>query len=517
MNDAPNTVPGSSRRTRPAAPRVRFIARTVVPLALLGGAALLLVATGIDAWRPTPEVRVAPVVMLASAASGGDLSADALQAPGWIEPAPHAHQVRALRDGIVEKVAALEGARVETGEVLATLLRPAETLALEEAEAALRAAEAEAEGARRAASTAQQVFELAIEPERRLAAAKAALDEAEAMLARLDAEIREAELVAAETRDEAEQKRRLAASGGASEGEVRRLSLRAEALAARVEALRHDGAARRAKRDAAVADHAAATAARRLLLDERRLRDEAQSLLAHAEAELSAARARRALAAFAVEASEVRAPCDGVVLVRNAAPGAHAALDGAALFELYDPQSLQVRCDVPLRDAARLAIGLAAEVRVDALPDRTFAGTLERIVPLGDLQKNTVQCKIRIADPHEALRPDMLARVRIAAGGATRGVPGGERVAVPIEALRERSDRRAEVLVVMPDGTASRTERRSLELADERGGGWIEVVSGLAAGDRVVLDPAVREAMRVRPIERPHADAPDPAAEGATP
>jgi multidrug efflux pump subunit AcrA (membrane-fusion protein) len=60
----------------------------------------------------------------------------------------------------------------------------------------------------------------------------------------------------------------------------------------------------------------------------------------------------------------------------------------------------------------------------------------------------------------------------------------------------------------VPDAGATRTVSREIALGPARDNGWIEVVSGLAAGDRVVLDDAVPEHHRISPVETPKEEAP---------
>ena len=269
--------------------------------------------------------------------------------------------------------------------------------------------------------------------------------------------------------------------------------------------LESERAARDGRVVAAKGDLQAARTARAELVVETRARDEAAAARDAAMAARDAARATRDEAKLALDRSEVRAPRAGIVMRRAAAPGARVGGDSPALLSLYDPASLQVRCDVPLKEAARLAIGLDAEIRVDAIPDRVFRGRVTRIVPESDLQKNTVQCKVEIDAPDAALRPDMLARVRILTEGAASSA---EAVAVPVEALRARDGARARVVVAVPDAGAARTEPREITLGDERANGWIEVAEGLAAGDRVVVDASIADRTRIAPVETPKSEAP---------
>lgn len=110
----------------------------------------------------------------------------------------------------------------------------------------------------------------------------------------------------------------------------------------------------------------------------------------------------------------IKAPTTGTIMRLQAAPGTMLSgdmIDGMNIAQMYQPELLQVRVDVPLAEAARVRPGLAAEIRVEALPDRRFRGELINIVPQFDLQKNVLPVKVRVYDPDEALRPEMIARV----------------------------------------------------------------------------------------------------------
>ena len=498
-------MPSSTPR---AANPARILARVVVPAAILIGAAVVIGITSIRAFEHAPQVGVTPVAVVASQTAAIPAESG-IQAAGWIEPAPFAVEIRALREGIVEEVRVLEGATVAAGEVLATLESAQQKLAIARATAELRVAEADVEARAAMAKAAETLFERATEPERRIQVAEATLAEASAMAARLEAEIEEARLAAREARDEFERKSSLAESGAFSPGEARRLGLRADALAARLKAVELERPAREARRAAAEAECRAARTARESLIAERATRDEARAELAHAAATRDLQAAVLAEATLALARSEIRATRAGVILTRTAVPGSRTGGEEPPLFTLYDPAELQVRCDVPIKDAARLAVGLAAEIRSDALPNTVFAGTVVRIVPQGDIQKNTVQCKVRIDRPDPALRPDMLVRVRIAPSAAD-GKPSAEAIAVPLDALRARAadGAEAEVLVAIPEGALARTELRRIALGAPREGGWIEVRDGLAAGDRVVLDAGIAPDTRIDPVEHLKGDAP---------
>jgi hypothetical protein len=85
----------------------------------------------------------------------------------------------------------------------------------------------------------------------------------------------------------------------------------------------------------------------------------------------------------------------------------------AAVAQLFDPNNLQVRTDVPLADAGKLRVGQQALVQFDSLPGQTVRGRVLRLVQQADIAKNTLQAKVLLENPPLGLVPDMLARVRI--------------------------------------------------------------------------------------------------------
>jgi len=211
----------------------------------------------------------------------------------------------------------------------------------------------------------------------------------------------------------------------------------------------------------------------------------------------------------------VRAPADGVVMARLASPGMVAGdmREGAPLMELYDPASLQVRADVPLSDAGLIAIGQPAEVQVDVLPNRVFAGRVVRVVHQADIAKNTLQAKVLLLEPAPELRPEMLARVRILVGETTaKMVPGTagtagtatrarQSVWMPEQAIHREGDAvRAVVVASLRDGVGV-ADVRDLRLSGAAVDGWVEVLDGLRAGDLLVTvdsgTPAPGQRVRV--------------------
>jgi multidrug efflux pump subunit AcrA (membrane-fusion protein) len=163
-----------------------------------------------------------------------------------------------------------------------------------------------------------------------------------------------------------------------------------------------------------------------------------------------------------------------------------------------------VRVDVPLADASHVRVGQVCEVVVEVLPDRVFRGEVLRLTNEADVQKNTLQAKVRVIDPIPILRPEMLTRVKFLPGitGPARGTTGsdepmkGERVRVPLSALEE-IDGTARVWLVV-DRRGDRGVLRAAPVrAIERSDGWVSVAGEIAPGALVALEPG-----RFRPGQR---------------
>lgn len=518
------------------------IAAPALVVAVTG--AMLLISAG-GALRPSTPVQVRQVIFdrgeterspsPGTQAQPPRRAAEAVQAPGWIEPLPYTIACSALTDGVVAEVLALEGERVELGQVVARLVG-------DDAEIEARLAAAEmvaAVGALRAAEAvreaAQADWDAPIERHRATATWDAQARETQAELAQLPALIDAETALLEQIRAQLEWARQALEAGGANQVEVVTLQKRAEAQAATLEATRARAAILEARLDRQHAELGAAERAAMLRIPERAALDIALAGVERARAESDAARARHDAAALRVRRVEVRAPISGVVLRRLVAPGDKVMLGmddprSAHVVHLYDPSSLQVRVDVPLSEAAAVFEGQHCEITAEILPDVVFRGLVIRIAHEADIQKNTLQIKVRIIDPDALLRPEMLARVRFLPGISQRGTPdirsgggggdphAGQTVLVPAEALDETGpevlvwvvrDRRSGRGVAQPERIALLGGQTPADLGAE----WRRVAGNLNPGDLLVAGPTgLRPGQAVRVVREDL-----PAREGARP
>jgi RND family efflux transporter MFP subunit len=220
--------------------------------------------------------------------------------------------------------------------------------------------------------------------------------------------------------------------------------------------------------------------------------DKARAAVESQKAALASARANRQAAAVAVEQTLIRAPFDAIVLTKNAdvgdniTPFSSAAGAKGAVITVADMDTLEVEADVAESSIGKIRLQQPCEVQLDALPETRLAGAVSRIVPTVDRSKATVLVKVRFVDKDPRVLPDMSAKVafleRAPAADEKQPVP-----AVQARAVVER-DGRKQVFAIR-DGRAQR-----LEVSTGRKLGELLEVRGVAAGERVVLDPG--EAIR---------------------
>jgi len=198
------------------------------------------------------------------------------------------------------------------------------------------------------------------------------------------------------------------------------------------------------------------------------------------EAQANANRLEQSLSEAQTELSytEIRAPVSGLVIDRLAEPG-EVASAGRPLLRIYDPSTLRV--EVPVREslAVRLRVGDALSVEVPSLSEK-LEGRIEEIVPFAEPGARTLLVKVWLPqDPR--LYAGLFARVAIPVG--TRA-----RLLVPEAAIEKVGQ--LDFVTVIDD--AKRLERRLVTLGEYRESGRIEVLSGLAEGERVIYSPAAK-------------------------
>jgi multidrug efflux pump subunit AcrA (membrane-fusion protein) len=232
----------------------------------------------------------------------------------------------------------------------------------------------------------------------------------------------------------------------------------------------------RSLRDLEVARAKADSVRSRLALVENRALPED---LALANARVLQAKAARDEAAALLSYATIAAPIDGVIAQVTTQEGetVSAGLNAPTFVTLIDLDRLEVAAYVDEVDVGRVRPGQKATFTVDAFPDAEFTGALTAVYPRAVIQSNVVNyiTTIAIEDSQGRLKPDMTATVTIALDERV------DVVTVPDKALRRERGK----TVVRVDDVAGPTMREVK--VGLRGGGFVEILSGVADGERVVL------------------------------
>ncbi len=201
-----------------------------------------------------------------------------------------------------------------------------------------------------------------------------------------------------------------------------------------------------------------------------------------AVASARAARAGAAAASAQLAQMAVRAGISGAVLKREVEPG-DLATPGKALLELGDPTRVRVTATVDERDIPRVHVGQLALLSSDALPGQLMRGHVREITPGGDPDQRSF--RVRIALDHAGDLPlGLTLEVNIVTRQRSRAL------LVPAAAIVEGHVWRI---------VAGRAKLRAAVIGIA-GSEKVEVVSGLAEGDRVIVSPPddLKDNTRVR-------------------
>ena len=194
-----------------------------------------------------------------------------------------------------------------------------------------------------------------------------------------------------------------------------------------------------------------------------------------AKADFEAAQAVRGQAGVGVGHASVTAPISGVVAQRLIELGEMAA-PGRQLLTIYDPNGLRVTASVPQYKLPQMRAVKQARVEFPELGKWVDAGVVT-LLPTVDAATHVSQVRVNLPSGIKDVIPGMFARVHFVIGQATR-------MTVPQAAVV----RRGEVAAVYVQSEQGALTLRQLRLG-ELLGAEIEVLAGMAAGERVVLDP----------------------------
>ena len=170
-----------------------------------------------------------------------------------------------------------------------------------------------------------------------------------------------------------------------------------------------------------------------------------------------------------------RSPVSGVVTEKKALQGMR-FMPGEMLYQVADLSSVWVLADVFEQDIGLLKTGANAKVRINAYPDKEFAGKVTYVYPTLNADTRTAQVRVELSNPGQLLKPGMFANVELAVAARSNAVT------VPVSAVIDSGTRRI-VLIQLKEG---RFEPRQVRLG-LRSDDYVEVLEGVTEGEEVVV------------------------------
>jgi Cu(I)/Ag(I) efflux system membrane fusion protein len=171
----------------------------------------------------------------------------------------------------------------------------------------------------------------------------------------------------------------------------------------------------------------------------------------------------------------VMAPADGFITEKAVVQG-QMVDTGVKLYRIADLEFVWVQAQVYEQDLPFLKLGQEADVSLSYLPDRKFRGRVAHIYPTVDEKTRTVKVRLEFHNPGFLLKPGMFATVELQAELAANAL------LVPESAVL-RSGQKNTVFVMLDGG---RFEPRTVTLGAQGEHDFLQVLSGLNAGERVV-------------------------------
>ncbi|NOX70633.1 MAG: efflux RND transporter periplasmic adaptor subunit [Gammaproteobacteria bacterium] len=169
----------------------------------------------------------------------------------------------------------------------------------------------------------------------------------------------------------------------------------------------------------------------------------------------------------------IRAPFDGFVGLRQINIGDYATI-GQELVSVVRLDPLRVEFSVPETRLAQIKAGQEISVTVGAYPHEVFEGVIVAIAPQIDVTGHSVSIRAQLPNPELKLRPGLFAQIGITLAVKADALMAPEQAIWPIGQTK--------TVFVVADGKAL---QRTVTTG-QRKPGWVEITSGLVAGDELV-------------------------------
>ncbi|MGX9716991.1 efflux RND transporter periplasmic adaptor subunit [Janthinobacterium lividum] len=175
----------------------------------------------------------------------------------------------------------------------------------------------------------------------------------------------------------------------------------------------------------------------------------------------------------------LRSPIAGTVIAMEGAQGGYWNDINAPVMTVADLSTVWLSANVAERDLAQVAVGQKSSITVDAWPGKAFEGKVAYVGAVLDPETRTVKVRVAIDNRAGAFKPGMFAHAGFA--GASRHA-----LLVPAAAVLQSGPSTR----VMVERSPLVFSPRTVEVGASHGG-QVEIVSGLRAGERIVVKEGV--------------------------
>jgi RND family efflux transporter MFP subunit len=201
--------------------------------------------------------------------------------------------------------------------------------------------------------------------------------------------------------------------------------------------------------------------------------DSADAQVAAARAAINAAQSQVDQARKGLGDTSILSPISGYISERIADPGEYISpsAPNAKICTIVRTSPLRMRIDVPEQSIGKVSVGQGISLQTSAYPDRSFAGTVVRMLPSLNATARTLTVEAEVPNTDGLLKPGQFATVRI-----TQSQPENA-VMVPTSAIKAEGD--TNKVYVIKDGVA----HERLVQTGLLEGDTIQIKQGLQEGD----------------------------------
>jgi HlyD family secretion protein len=203
-----------------------------------------------------------------------------------------------------------------------------------------------------------------------------------------------------------------------------------------------------------------------------------QEEIAQAAAKLAQAKAEMQVVMAQLKDTRIVAPTSGKIAERNARVG-DITSTSEKLFNIIENGRLELRVKIPETQLSSIRLGQSVEITSDADSRLKLVGKVREINPIVNEESRQATLEIELPNS-DSLKPGMFLRASITTAIANS-------LTIPMGSVLPQADGTSIVYVIQADETVKAQQIKTGEiLSDKR----VEIVSGLKAGDRVVVKGA---------------------------